>query len=180
VSNTYRIGRVALAFAMMKRRAIQFVLALAVVIGVSVATGGVAAAAGVGEQSCRSEANRYTICILISHLGLNDFEIYVGVDVTMSQQYAQSVIDLPGDPFSATMYGEDPIWDDTLMGLRLTGMWAWSGGLSAEFYTVALKGMLNEDSGGGEQDEVFAKVWLFLPWPASSRSFRTTTINARF
>jgi len=164
---------------MIKRRAIQFVLALAVVIGVSVATAGVATAAGVGEQSCRGEANRYTICILISHYGLNDFQIYVGIDVVMSQQYAQSVIDLPGDPFSATMYGDDPIWDDTLRGLRLTGMWAWSGGLSAEFNAVALSGMLDED-GGGEQDEVFAEVWLFLPWPASSRSFRTTTINAYF
>ena len=162
---------------MVKRRAIQLVLALAVVIGVSVATVGVAAAAGVGEQSCRGEANRYTICILISRYGLNDFQVYVGIDVVMSQQYAQSVIDLPGDPFSATVYGEDPVWDDTLMGLRLTGTWASSGGLSAEFHAVALDGRLNED---GDKDEVFAGVWLFLPWPASSRSFRTTTISAFF
>ena len=63
------------------------------------------------------------------------------------------------------------------MGLRLTGMSAWSGGLSAEFYAVALDGRLNED---GDKDEVFANVWLFLPWPASSRSFRTTTISAYF
>jgi hypothetical protein len=165
--------------AMMKRRVIQLVLALAVVIGVSVATAGVAAAAGVGEQSCRGEANRYTICILISRYGLNDFQVYVGIDVTMSQQYAQSVIDGAGDPFSATVYGEDPVWDDTLMGLPLTGMWAWSGGLSAEFHAVALDGKLNED-GGGDKDEVFANVWLFLPWPATSRSFRTTTISAYF
>ena len=84
------------------------------------ATVGVAAAAGVGEQSCRGEANRYTICILISRYGLNDFQVYVGIDVVMSQQYAQEVIDLAGDPFSATVYGEDPVWDDTLMGLRMT------------------------------------------------------------
>ena len=163
---------------MMKRRAIQLVLALAVVLGVSVATAGVAVAAGVGEQSCRGEANRYTICILISRYGLNDFQIYVGIDVVMSQQYAQSVIDLPGEPFSAMVYGEDPIWDDFLMYLPLTGTWAWSGGLSAEFWAVA-NGRLNED-GGGDKDEIFAEVSLFLPWPATSRSFRTSTITAFF
>jgi hypothetical protein len=35
-------------------------------------------------------------------------------------------------------------------------------------------------SGAGEQDEVFAKVWLILPRPASSRSCRTITVNANF
>ena len=160
------------------RRVVQLVLALAVVIGVSVSTAGVAAAAGVGEHSCRFEANRYNVCILISHRGFNAYDIHVGIDVVMSQEYAQSIIDLPGEPFSASLYGDDPIWDDHLMYLGYAGISAWPGGLSAEFHATAFSEQLDED--GGESDEIFAEVWLFLPWPATSRSFRTNTVNYRF
>jgi hypothetical protein len=46
-----------------------------------------------------------------------------------AQQDAQNIIDAPGEAFSATLYGEDTFFDDTLKQIPVTWSSAWEGGL---------------------------------------------------
>ena len=128
---------------------------------------------------CRSARDNYIICFTISQIGLsNGFNVHVGIDVSMSQQDAQNIIDAPGEAFSATLYGEDTFFDDTLKQIPVTWSSAWSGGLSAEFDTFASAETLDEDS--DPTDEVFARVKLHISSTDRNRSFRTNNIEEPF
>jgi len=129
---------------------------------------------------CRSQANNYIICFRISQLGVGpDFTVHVGIDVNMSRQDAQNIIDAPGQEFSATLYGEDTFFDDTLKAIPVTWSSAWEGGLSAEFDVYASAALLDEDS-TDPTDEIFAKVKLRIPSTGATRSFRTNNVNEPF
>jgi hypothetical protein len=163
-------------------------VAAAAVVAVPITGAGAASAATapsvlgvVYAPPCRSQANSYIVCFSISQVGLAgpNFTVHVGIDVTMSRQDAQNIIDAPGQEFSATLYGEDPVFDDTLKAIRVTSSWAWDGGLSAEFDTPASAELLDEDS-SDPTDEIFARVRLRIPSTGATRSFRTNNINEPF
>jgi hypothetical protein len=130
---------------------------------------------------CRKQADSYIVCFSIEHVGLAgpNFTVHIGIDVTMSRQDAQNIIDAPGQEFSATLYGEDPVFDDTLKAIPVTSSGAWDGGLSAEFDTSATAELLDEDS-SDPTDEIFARVRLRIPSAGATRSFRTNNINEPF
>jgi len=129
---------------------------------------------------CRSQTNSYIVCFTIGQEGAGQFfDVHIGIDVTMSRQDAQNIIDAPGQEFSATLYGEDPLFDDTLKTIRLTSSWAWEGGLSAEFDSVVTAELLDEDS-TDPTDEIFARVNLRIPSTGQTRPFRTNNINEPF
>jgi hypothetical protein len=126
---------------------------------------------------CKSEANRYIICFSLTQIDVsNSFRVHVGIDVDMSQRDAQNIIDAPGEEFSATLCGADSFFDDTLTSNPVTWSSAWEGGPSAEFDTTASGGLLDEDWDG--DDEVFARVWLYVPSTGRTRSFRTNEVSA--
>jgi hypothetical protein len=131
------------------------------------------------EPPCRSQRNNYIICFSITQIGVSSgFNVHVGIDVSMSQQDAQNIIDAPGEAFSATLRGEDTFFDDTLKHIPVTWSSAWEGGLSAEFDTFASAETLDEDSDG--TDEIFAHVTLHISSTDQNRYFRTNNINEPF
>jgi hypothetical protein len=132
----------------------------------------------IGDQVCHGETNRYVICFSITQIGVSrGFNVHVGIDIYMSQQDAQNIIDAPGEEFSATLYGEDTIFDDKLKSIPVTWSASWEQGLSAEFDTFASRDLLDEDWDG--DDELYATVNLYVPNTGSTRSFRTNTVVDR-
>jgi len=142
--------------------------------------GGPARATVVFAPPCRIQRNSYIICFSITQIGIAgpNFNVHVGINVDMSQQDAQNIIDAPGEAFSATLYGEDTFFNDTLKRIPVTFSSAWEGGLSAEFDTFASAVTLDEDWDG--TDEIFAHVTLHISPTDTNRYFRTNNINEPF
>jgi hypothetical protein len=155
-------------------------MGLAATTGLATA-GAASAAGGIGEQVCRGETNRYAICLYItddpqspySH----SFKVHVGIDVTMSRQDAQNIID-GGGAITARMWGSDPVFDDNLIGVTRSWVSAWDGGLSAEFDRSVSGSVLDEDPEG--LDEVYALVSLYVPVSGTTRTFRSPDVEAFF
>jgi hypothetical protein len=165
-----------------KRGVARTVGAMALVMTTGLATAGAASASGrLNEQICRGQSGRYTICLYItddqqspySHF----FKVHVGIDVNMSQQDAQNIID-GGGSITARMYGSDSIFDDNLQGVTRSWWSAWEGGLSAEFDRSICGGVLDEDPEG--VDEVYALVSLYDPRSGGTRTFRSDEVDASF
>jgi len=146
-----------------------------VIAAVAVACGAVAvtATAASAAQSCNGGVE-YGSCIDITEIGTTDLHrVHLGIDVYMSRQDAQAIIDRPGEEFSATLMGDDPAYDNALINVPVTWSAAGDGGLSAEFDINALQGYwLNEDWG---QDEVYARIRLWDP-RSGLRTFTTPVV----
>jgi hypothetical protein len=139
-------------------------------------------------QACHSppEGGSNT-CLTLEPLGNGVCSVLVGIDVDMSQQYAQAIIDhyqVNGGVHWAfgpvlMAHDHDNPQDDTsgLAEVFLTAGWpvAWESGLSAEFSTVVGSHVLNEDTDG--RDEVYARVELHDPFSGISRRFRSGIIT---
>jgi hypothetical protein len=155
------------------------VAALGIMAGSTVAGATGASAAGVGELTCKSEADRYNICFSITRIGVgSSFAVHVGIDVHMSQQDAENIINAPGQEFSAKIWADDPIWDNALKNIPVTWVAAGPEGLGAEFDTVMTSHELDEDSDGG--DELYSVVKLYIPSTGDTRSFTSHNVNGRF
>jgi hypothetical protein len=151
------------------RRIAQFVAALAVVAGLGVVTAGTATAANVGEWACNYNAYSNT-CLFITNLGSHRYAVHVGIDVHMTQQDAQNIVNSGYQPTS-TLWGKDGGLDadDYKANIPISYVTAWSGGLSAEFDTTVNQSLLNEDNGPNEVDEIIAQVGIYIP--AAQRTF---------
>jgi len=133
----------------------------------------------IGDQTCRGELNRYTICFSLTQIGVSrDFAVHIGIDVFMSQTDAQNIINAPGEELSARIFGEDTFFDNGLKAVPVTWAAANAQGLSAEFDTTASGSLLNEDWEG--DDEIYGLVSLYVPSTGSTRTFRTNTVVDSF
>ena len=123
--------------------------------------------------------DRYVECIQISTYGVRDFKVHLGIDVSMSRQDAQNILDHQGEEFSARLYGDDGWWsdDDDLGAVPVTWSAAGDGGLSAELDSVAPRGRLDEDR---DEDEVYAIISLYVPSSGITRTFRSDTVHGDF
>jgi hypothetical protein len=125
------------------------------------------------EQKCtgRPDSN---VCLSIDNFN-GGYLIHVGIDVHMSLQDAQAILDAPGEPFSARMMGSDPLSDDELFPIVLMGTGASAEtGLGADFQIVAARSQLNEDdSFFDDVDEVFARIQLVDPRTGTTRFFNS-------
>jgi hypothetical protein len=102
-------------------------------------------------------------CLTIEYLGNDIWSVLVGIDVYMSHQEAQAIVNAGGELFVAVIMAndhDDPA-DDTsgLFEVPRTEIWVWDGGLSASFYIEVGSAALNEDRDHW-LDEVCARVWL--------------------
>ena len=159
-----------------RRGALRAVLAVTGAVAVAV---GLMAAPAAAQQSCTGAADA-NVCLSIERLDDGNYAVHIGIDVRMSQQDAQAIIDQPGDPFTTWMMGSD--WfDDSLLSLPMTGLGAWEGGLGADFDRVATSAELDEDSDWwDDDDEVFARIWLYDRRSGSTREFRSDTFHGTF
>ena len=157
------------------RRVVPALAGLAIVPGAIMLTGSAASADG---PACHYDSQR-NACLWITETwpGSGEYAVHIGIDVYMSQQQAQDIIDR-GGTLSAKVMGDDPSYDDLLFHLDVMSMGAVPHGLSAEFRTSRVPGSwLDEDWEG--RDEVYATVVLTNPG-RSPRSFSTGQLTGYF
>jgi hypothetical protein len=140
---------------------------------------GVMAAPASAEQRCTG-APASNVCLSIENFN-DGFSVHIGIDIHMSRAQAQAILDAPGEPFSARMMGSDPVSDDVLFNVRLTGESAWDGGLSADFDMNAARSQLDEDdSFFDDVDEVFGRVKLVDPGTGATIFYNSPIISRVF
>ena len=143
-----------------KRRALGVVGAL-MLVGSAVALTE-AATLPMPGPACNYPSGSNT-CLTIRYLGNGIYSVLVGIDVHMSRQEAQSIVNAGGELFVAVIMANDhpnPAHDTTgLFEVPRTEMGVWEGGLYASFYLEVGSSALNEDHDRW-LDEVCARVWL--------------------
>ncbi|MFG6200317.1 hypothetical protein [Nonomuraea sp. JJY05] len=124
----------------------------------------------------------FVMCFSLDRIQLGgDINVHLGIDVAMSREEAQAIIDHPGDEFSAKVIGEDPAFDNSLVSVPVTWSAAGDNGLSAEFDMVATWSQLNEDDGffDGYIDDLFGRIVLAKP-NGEKRTFNSITIHGYY
>ena len=152
-----------------RRRALGALGALMIAASALAVTASVASA----ETLCNSSSQANT-CMTIVGPGQPGVKlVHVGIDVYMSQQDAQAIID-GGGWFWVVVYGADPGNDQYLFPLPIKEGWPAAGvtSLSAEFETLVGQSELDENVG---RDEVYARILLFDPRTGLTRTFFTPT-----
>jgi len=153
-------------------RAIRAILVVTMVLVALVASTSAASA----ESVCKSGTG-YANCFEITERAI-DYEIYIGIDIYMSRQDAEAIISPPGEEFSATVMGQDTLWDNALFTVPVKGSWASDSGLSAEFTRVVNGSSLDEDWEG--EDEVYGRIRLYDPRSRETLTFTTKVIHEYF
>jgi len=129
---------------------------LAVSGGALIATSSPAAAA---EQHCNYNAN-FNACLTLTYKGFFWYDATVGLDVHMSQQYAQWLVDCP-HVVRSTIWGDDGGSNRSrIRDLVLSPGWPGAGpdGYGVEMYTININAdELNED-GDDDRDEFYATI----------------------
>lgn len=148
---------------MWRRRAMSAVGAL-LLVGSVVALTEAAALMEVPGPACNYPWGSNT-CLSITRLGNGIWGVLVGIDVHMSRQQAQAILNAGGELFVAVIMANDhpnPANDTTgLFEVPRIQMGVWDGGLYASFYLEVGSSFLDEDRGQHNQiDEVCARVWL--------------------
>lgn len=125
-------------------------------------------------------------CLTIENQGFGIYKVVVGIDVQMSQQQAQSIIDANGgQPFVAILLAhdhDDPARDTTGLGEfdanSSRSVWVTPDGLSGSFEVLVAQQVLDEDKDG--RDELVARVLLNDPRYPSPRKFHSGIITGYF
>jgi hypothetical protein len=154
-----------------------------VAVAVLVACGAMAVLAGPAsaEQRCRSGPG-YVTCFSLERMNNTNIAVHIGIDVHMSQEDAQAIINAPGEEFSAKVFGDDEFFDNALINVPVTWSAAGTEGLSAEFDTVASWAQLDEDNSywSGYVDELYASIKLVDPRTTVVRTFNTAIITGYY
>ena len=102
-------------------------------------------------------------CLTIESLGNRWYAVKIGIDIYMTRQEAQALIDWarvcwpqPCGLFTTRLFGDDSGGDPYLLTVPMSWVAAGEGGLSAEFDLVVYSTRLNEDTDG--RDELYAMV----------------------
>jgi hypothetical protein len=168
-----------------KSRGLTKRLFLRATIGVTVlasAVGLMAVPALAAENRCSSPDN-VVRCLYIARNLNGTYYVEVGIDVPMSVQDAQAIIDQPGEPFVVTMVGSDPLADNNLFNVPRYALDATAeDGLRGRFSRDQIpRSLLNEDNSIVDQmDEVFARIVLTDLRNNSTRTFKTVIISQQF
>jgi hypothetical protein len=125
---------------------------------------------------------QYFTCLTLDHHSSGIIDVHIGIEVFMSQQDAQAIINYsPGEEFSAKIFGDDQWYDNALINVPVTQSGVFAGGLFADFDYVATFEQLNEDSGYGDNfDELYGRISLYDGRWNRIRSFHTSTIGGYY
>ncbi|MGD9754713.1 MAG: hypothetical protein AB7W59_27295 [Acidimicrobiia bacterium] len=131
------------------------IVALAAIIATVVALAQPAGAVG----SCTNRDD-YVICFTVTWFAPRTYAVHIGLDVAMSRDEAQRLIDTYGDgTVVAIVKGLDGWESDLLFGVPLTWVAATDSGLSAELDVNVTQDSLNEDDTWYDRrDEIVAIV----------------------
>jgi hypothetical protein len=163
---------------MLVRRVAKTAAALGVALGASLGSANAASAAPINEMTCKYPDGSYNICITITDLGNDIYNVHVGIDVDMSQSQAQAIINRPGNAFIADLRASDPSFDNFIGWITHTSEGVGPNGIGADFDALFSGAALDEDWEG--IDEVYARVRLY-PTPTSSpRTFNSNKIEHSF
>ena len=149
---------------------------------VASAVGLMAAPALAAPNRCTSPDN-VVRCLYIERNPNGTYYVEIGIDVPMSVQDAQAIIDQPGDPFLVTMVGSDPLADNNLFTVPPYALDATAAdGLRGRFSRDQIpRSWLNEDNSIFDQtDEVFARIVLTDLRNNSTRTFNTVIVSQQF
>jgi len=88
------------------------------------------------------------VCLSFWQLDSNHYQVKIGIDFHIGLQRAQQIIDQPGDPFVARIFGiaKEPVGKQPMFTVPMTDIGASEEfGLGAEFIYVATRDQLNDD-----------------------------------
>ena len=148
-------------------------LMLAAIIG--------SATAASASETCRSDRGAGDFnCFSIDGSGF--MQVRIGINIFMSPQDAQAILDCPGQELTAALWGDDLFSDDYLTQIALNRAGVFSGEgtsyLDAEFLDMVDTHTLDEDWDGG--DEVHGTVTMHDCRTNRNRTFDTFEIHASF
>jgi hypothetical protein len=149
-------------------------------LAMAAATVGVLASPAAADQRCTgaSDAN---VCLDITPIGNRDYRVHVGIDIHMSRQDAQAIIDAPGNPVYAYIVGSDPAFDDYRFLMAPSALGSGPDGLGADFDSTVDGTEIDEDTSFfDDRDEIFAEIYLFDRRTGTSRTFRSDQFTGHF
>jgi hypothetical protein len=111
-----------------------------------------------------------TVCLALTQIDADHYEVHIGLDVVMSIQDAQKIIDAPGDPLSAEMLQSR----ESLFVVPLTDVEASEPGLVAGFDVDVTRSQLGIPGRG-----VHGRIKLADPVTHTTRIFETPGIAVR-
>ncbi|MBO3751831.1 hypothetical protein J5X84_37670 [Streptosporangiaceae bacterium NEAU-GS5] len=129
-----------------------------------------------------SSSSLHVICFGLDRQDDNTINVHLGIDIHMSRNDAEAILNAPGDELRAKIIGDDPVFDNSLVSVPIT--WALPGdnGISAEFDINVPWSTLNEDDGyfDGYIDDLFGRITLTDPRNGSTRTFTSPTIHGYY
>jgi len=140
------------------------------------------AQASTGDLACNYDFVTFNACLHFTNTGLNQWRAHVGLDQVMSQQYAQEIVN-HGAAFRATLWGDDGGGKrQFLANMTVAPGWPAAGpdGLGAELIADLPASTLNEDTAGGDEDEIYAIVSYFDFHNGGTISHPTGTVHGQF
>jgi len=138
------------------------------------------AQAATTDLACNYDFSTFDACLNITPVGLNQWNVHVGLDAVMSQRNAQEIID-NGAVFRATLYGDDGGGRrQFLTSLTLMPGWPAAGpeGLGAELSANVPGSILDEDK--NDEDEIFAEISYFDFHKDKVVKYVTGTVHGEF
>jgi hypothetical protein len=171
------------------RRLGRFLVALALTVGACAVVAAPASAADcwLSEDGfvytcseCRGGTGYFT-CFSLAHHTSGLIDVHIGIEVYMSPQDAQAIIDSPGEEFSAKIFGDDPYYDNALINMNVTQSGVFEGGLYADFDYVATFMQLNEDDSYFDNfDDLYGRIRLYDPRLNLTRTYYTSTLHGYY
>jgi len=130
--------------------------------------------------ACRSDRGAGDFnCFSIDGSGF--LSVRIGINIFMSPQDAQAILDCPGQNLHATLWGSDSFSDDYLteIALNRTGVYAGpdTSYLDVEFLDNVDTHVLDEDWGN---DEIFGRVQMHDCRSGQNRYFYTFEITGNY
>jgi hypothetical protein len=164
-----------------RRRLVRRVGGTAAAAGIAITALTVTATAASASETCRSDRSAGDFnCFSIDGFAFPN--IRIGINITMSPQDAQAILDCPGQQLTAALWGSDTFSDDFLTSVPLGNAFVYAGPdtsyLGAEFTTTVDAKVLDEDWDG--TDEVYGRVSMHDCRSNRTRTFNTNEIEGDF